>query len=505
MDFLVLSPPACPPSEPPSGAFALACALAGHGREAGLLDLSLEFYHRVLEDCRLSDAPVERAIDYLVSAGSYREPNHRSAAGQIHRHLRGFDRAEPGWKLTLMDCAPPWRLHDLGALAHWLEEPGGPFEDLWEEALLPVLERERPSTVVISLSYLSQLVAAADLAAFLRRRGISPVVGGSLPRSLAATGEGIGPLEGLLGEIDLTDGSGLIGDGGDGPFLSRLSWPRILSGRPYLSARPVIPLTLSTGCHWRRCLFCPDRHMEFVPLDPEALGRFLETIPAHIAGRGPVVHLLDSAMPPKLLRRFAPVARQFGVSYYGFARPTGRFLDDGFLEELAGSGCAMLQLGVESGSARLLDRFDKGLDPALAARVVRTAARAGIRIYAYMLFGLPGETGADREATLEMIRELDGAVDFLNLSLFNLPRHTELTDRADEFGIELGRFPGGDELLRLYSPFTCRGEDTRKSARLFLKERFLAVPEIKRMHLRTPRWFRAAHMAMMDVEGRRPL
>ena len=37
------------------------------------------------------------------------------------------------------------------------------------------------------------------------------------------------------------------------PLLKRLAWPRLLSTKPYLSARPVFPLLLSTGCFWRRC------------------------------------------------------------------------------------------------------------------------------------------------------------------------------------------------------------------------------------------------------------
>ena len=162
----------------------------------------------------------------------------------------------------------------------------------------------------------------------------------------------------------------------------------------------------------------------------------------------------------------------------------------------------MLQLGAEGGSRSLLDRYDKGLDPIEMVRVLRATAEAGIRTYLYLLFGLPGETEEDRLATLELVAANADAVDFLNLSLFNLPRLSELTERAAEFGIELSDFPL-DGRLQLYRPFTVGGEPPRVAARRFLASRFKRDPRIRPALLRTPRWLRAAHMALMKVEGRR--
>ena len=54
-----------------------------------------------------------------------------------------------------------------------------------------MLASERPRRVLVSLAYLSQLPAAIDLVRFLDRLGVNRAVGGSLPRSLAATGAGL--------------------------------------------------------------------------------------------------------------------------------------------------------------------------------------------------------------------------------------------------------------------------------------------------------------------------
>jgi len=505
MDDLVITPPVHSPAEPAAGAFLLAAGLAGAGRDAALLDLSLAFFWRELRLGRTRDGrgACDAALDYLLTAPSGYEPEkHRSAVGQLHNRLKRFGARHPGWRLTLMDLEPPVRVHDPAALAGWLAANPSPFTELWEESLAPVLEAERPRRALVSLAYLSQLPAAIDLVRFLDAKGVPRAVGGSLPRSLAATGAGLDALRQALGPLDLTDGSSLLGPGSPRPLLDALAWPRSLGPHRYLSARPIVPLALSSGCFWRRCLFCPDRALPYRGVPMGSLERFFESVPREVAAARPVIHLLDSALPPGRLRRFLPLAKESGASFYGFARPTRHLLRDSLIEAAADAGCLMLQLGVESGSGPLLARFDKGVDPAEAERVTAAVAGAGIRTYLYLLFGLPNETVADLEATLELLARNARDVDFLNLSLFNLPCASELADRAEEHGIALGEFPVADAHLRLYRPFTCGGRSPRDDARAFLKERMLWHPLIRAAHLRTPRWLRAAHLALMRVPDR---
>ena len=502
MDFLVISPPVTTPSEPPSGAFLLAAGLAGRGHHVGLLDLSLELFHRLLAGPEARGSAAARALRYLVETSAGYDPHrHRSATGLLHAHLRAAAERTPGWSLTLMDVVPPVRLHDPEGLARALAAGPHPFSGLWEAALEPALARLRPRRVLVSVAYLSQLPAAIDLLRLLGARGVTATVGGSLPSSLAATGSGFAALARVLGPIETGDGLSLLGTARGGHMLDELAWPELVSSRPYLSSRPIIPLALSTGCFYRRCLFCPDRDLPFAPVPRRALERLLEAIPPALASRRPVLHLLDSALPPRHLRRLLPLLEGRDLGFYGFARPTRALAADGLLEAAAERGCLMLQLGVEGGSRPLLDRYRKGLDPAEAERVVSAAAAAGIRTYLYLLFGLPGETPADREATRELLARRAAEVDFLNLSVFNLPVHCELTTRAAEYGIALRPFPG-DEPIRLYQPFTSAGRAPRAEVRPFLA-RLRADPRVRPAVQRTPRWLRAAHLALMALPGRR--
>ncbi len=503
-DFLVISPPVTTPSEPPSGAFLLAGALKARGFSAPLLDLSLEFFDRLFAGMSGANNISSSLACLRNSREGFTPSRHRTASGVLHSALVRSRCDLGGWKPTLMDLAPPCDPHSPLEMLALSRSGGNPFEPLWSYAM-DVIASVQPHRILVSVSYLSQLAAAIDLCVYLEGRGVRPEVGGSLPNSLRTTGTGAGLLERAFPSVAYGDGSCLVGEE-PGTMLSRVVYPDMQGDTDWISPHPVIPFTLSTGCWWNRCLFCPDRDTPWSASGAESLGMFLDSIP-RFAGRRPVLHLLDSAVPPAALRRALPVLKSSGAAFFCFARPGRELLESCPPGELADSGCLLLQLGAESASAGLLGRYGKGFGPDEWEMVTREVASGGIRTYLYLLFGLPGETGADRSLTVERIASLGDSVDFLNLSIFNLPRNCELASRADEFGMELpprsGR--GADGRIALYSEFTEGGVAPRREARLFLAGEAAGEPAFRSAALRTPRWFRAAHPAMMRSPSRVPV
>ncbi|MGE3471471.1 MAG: radical SAM protein, partial [Vicinamibacterales bacterium] len=72
---------------------------------------------------------------------------------------------------------------------------------------------------------------------------------------------------------------------------------------------------------------------------------------------------------------------------------------------LASAGCAMVWMGAESGSQRVLDAMEKGQTVADIRRATRALKAAGIRVGYFLQFGYPGEERADIDATLALVRE----------------------------------------------------------------------------------------------------
>ncbi|MEZ5294285.1 MAG: radical SAM protein [Vicinamibacterales bacterium] len=95
---------------------------------------------------------------------------------------------------------------------------------------------------------------------------------------------------------------------------------------------------------------------------------------------------------------------------------------------LASAGCAMVWMGAESGSQRVLDAMEKGQTVAEIRQATEALKGAGIRVGYFLQFGYPGEAWADIEATLALVRE--GAPDDIGISVsYPLPG-TRFHDRV---------------------------------------------------------------------------
>ncbi len=69
------------------------------------------------------------------------------------------------------------------------------------------------------------------------------------------------------------------------------------------------------------------------------------------------------------------------------------------------AGCAEVWMGAESGSQQILDAMEKGLRVEQTYHARENLRRHGIRACFFLQFGYPGETWAEIEATIRMVRE----------------------------------------------------------------------------------------------------
>jgi hypothetical protein len=118
--------------------------------------------------------------------------------------------------------------------------------------------------------------------------------------------------------------------------------------------------------------------------------------------------------------------------------------------------------------------------------------RAGISTYVYVMMGVPGETAEDAERTLAFLEEHAGAIDWLNLSILNLPRDAEEAAPAPA-GSAGERAGGHGEPLGLYRPVPGNAGWGRPEARRFLSRRILGSPRIREIAARTPPGFTSNH------------
>ncbi len=549
MSVVLVNPPLAKPCEPPPGLLTLAGHLAGRGAEVVFLDGNLKTHERLLESANL-----ERAVRQLEERGTggRRLTSARRAARRAPEAFQALRRpgtyGEPGvYRDALHLLAEGYRAISTARGARVgvgdLEEPGlSPLssEDLCSAyrnpprlALAPELQEIArsilaldPQLVGVSATFLSQALPAFALAGFLRQTGYQGtlVLGGGLIGSWAprlrpdsklftawdalVAGPGERALEEAARRAQVPDAPGVLAPGlglWNPPDPSPPCPPAHTSGVPwgrYLAPGPILPAASSRGCYWRRCSFCPETaQSRLFHWTGRAGDLSHQLLQARQQSDIRWLHLTDEAVPPRTLRALARDLRGHGPGWYGFARPEPVFLDPRVAEELAAGGCAMLQLGIESTSQRLLDLLGKGTRACHFSAILRNLARAGIRTYVYLLFGLPSETEEEASRTLEWAGENSGAISFLNLALLNLPRGSALEAAPERYGVRNLQDPS-DLDLSLYRGFEDAGNWTREQARRLLSDARSRAP-LREILARTPPGFTSNHAAFCPLnEGR---
>jgi FkbM family methyltransferase len=105
-------------------------------------------------------------------------------------------------------------------------------------------------------------------------------------------------------------------------------------------------------------------------------------------------------------------------------------IDEELLKLMKRAGCLQVQMGVESGSDRILKKMQKGVTVEQVWEAAKMIRRSGLSWHCFLLIGIPGETREEMEATMRLIPELKPNV--VELSVFapypGSPLHEELQE-----------------------------------------------------------------------------
>ncbi len=506
--ILLVHPPVAKPCEPPPGIARLASALKANGVSCEVLDASLEGLLYLMGEARpggdrWTNRSVTHLEDHLTALRSWpvygRPDAYRRAVSDLNR-LLAVAGLPYGVAVSLGNCLhadrSPVRRTDLTWAAEHPE--ANPFYGYFGPRLRGLLSKQTADWVGFSVNFLSQALCAWAMMGFLRREfpGIRIVVGGGLITSWM---RGALRDKGWGGVVD----AWVAGPGEDAllELLGVRSGPKTcppdftpFRKKAYLAPGFILPYSASSGCHWNRCAFCPEKSEgnPYRPVSPEKAIEDLENLCA--ANRPALVHLLDNALSPALLKRLA--IRGLPRSWYGFARLTSPLDDLDFCIALRRGGCVMLKVGLESGDQGVLDALDKGIRLETASRILANLERAGIAAYVYLLFGTPAEGPVEAQRTLNFVAARHAAITFLNVAIFNLPLHSPQAK-----ALETIPFYDGD--LSLYGRFHHPSGWHRGEVRRFLDHSFRRHPDVAAILRRDPPVFTSNHAPLLCLARER--
>lgn len=81
-------------------------------------------------------------------------------------------------------------------------------------------------------------------------------------------------------------------------------------------------------------------------------------------------------------------------------------VDGELLRHLKQAGCYSISYGIESGSQKILDTLDKGINPGQVEEAVRLSREAGLETVGYFMIGSPGETAETIQQTIQFAKKL---------------------------------------------------------------------------------------------------
>jgi len=181
---------------------------------------------------------------------------------------------------------------------------------------------------------------------------------------------------------------------------------------------------ISRGCT-AKCTFCEETH--FWKYRQRLATDVLSEIETLYYEKGTdIVWFIDSLVNGNLneLRAFCKgvITKEMKIHWTGYARCDGR-MDLAYYQDLADSGCTMLNYGIESGSQKVLDDIDKGVTIAEMEQNLRDGKTTGVAAFTNWIVGFPTESYQD-------------FVDSMTFIWRN--RNTSITNIAAGFGFGLG-------------------------------------------------------------------
>ena len=228
--------------------------------------------------------------------------------------------------------------------------------------------------------------------------------------------------------------------------------PALRNMFPYRPGTPI-PLETASGCYWGKCIFCyyprqgssgieggfDNKRLRRIELVIDDIKIIRDTYhPSYIG-------ITDSSLSPERLEQIVDfnLAETNKFKFAAFIRLEKKFKSTEFCRKIANGGFLGGQAGLESGSQRVNDVINKGVNLKDAELILHNLHHAGLLTHLYTLIGTPGETAAEAIQTKEFLKKLSGCLN-LGWQIYGLyvVENGPLSERAKEFGLSVFPLPG---------------------------------------------------------------
>ncbi len=361
------------------------------------------------------------------------------------------------------------------------------YRDVCRQLVLPVIQKEQPEVIGVSIGTQMQLLAGLTFCKMIKEEfpDIHVTVGGNvitrlqedLPKQptffqsvfdTAILYEGehalVWLLEALAGErkweavpnlMWFKDGKIQMNTEIYTERTTALPLPDF-DGLPldmYFVPVRILPYLATRGCYWGKCTFCDHGQGYFDQYRGKPAHDVIREIKS-LKEKYQAEHFLfsDESYPPALLKKVTQllIDEQVNIKWTTLIRFEETLQDPEIWEKAVQSGCCTLYYGMESANERVLELMDKHARKSVIENNLREAAKAGIWNHVMAFYGFPGETREEAEETRQFLLENKRFIHSVELFYFVAYRHTPMVRNPEKFGITIHKQEEYDMPLDYY-------------------------------------------------------
>ena len=360
------------------------------------------------------------------------------------------------------------------------------YQDVYRMLIRPVMERERPEMVGISVVQQKQLIAAFTFCKMIKEEfpATHITLGGNIITRIRDTLpaiEGLWELfdtavvyEGESAYLQLTEA---VESGGDFSKLPNLIYkdesgihvnkevcaeklselpPPDFDGLPlekYFVPHLILPYLATRGCYYGRCTFC-DHFQGYVEgFRTKQVDQITEEIKFLKDKYGTrFFHFTDESYPPALFQKLSRklIDDKLDIAWTTHMRFEESLLEEQVWKDVAESGCKYLHFGYESGNQRVLKLMDKSTKLDAIETNLRMSSEAGIWNHLMGFFGFPGETEKEADDSKAFVEKNSAYIHSLGFMTFVLGKYSPVAFEPEKYGITYYKNPEWDLALDYY-------------------------------------------------------
>lgn len=341
------------------------------------------------------------------------------------------------------------------------------FADYYENKIQEILEKNA-GFIAVSINSSSQIVAGLTLTYMLKQRTNAHInIGGNFFGRIAdelkqhkeffeifadsvSIEEGEGPIlevaKFFTGQIPIEKVSNFMYKNGDEVVLNPKMKPIKLDQMhpmnldeyefsKYFAPEVVLPFQSSRGCYWGKCSFCDQdfgQNFNIKNID-KVLKEFNEFSEKYNINK---FEFIDESVSPIYMNDLSEklLENNLDVNYFCDARLETAFTAE-ILQKAHKAGLRMVMWGLESGSKKVMELINKGIDLDKRFEILKASKEAKIWNFAFIFFGFPAETKEDALKTIDMIIENKNIIHSYGRSVFTMGRHAKLAQEPEKYGI----------------------------------------------------------------------